>query len=58
MLLFYFEGNFGKSNWLEPFAKDFPQYGEGGATQAITNAEITAQRIVDMKSGKIMFGGN
>ncbi|OCL26724.1 hypothetical protein U472_08260 [Orenia metallireducens] len=33
-------GNWGNANYLEPLTKDFPQFGSGGATQAITNQAI------------------
>ena len=38
-------GNWGKANYLEPLTKDFPEYGPGGATQAITNLPIKLDRI-------------
>lgn len=38
-------GNWGKANYLEPLTKDFPEYGPGGATQAITNLQIKLDSI-------------
>lgn len=29
-------GKWGQASWLEPIAKDFPKYGPGGETLAIT----------------------
>lgn len=34
------QGNWGMASYLEPIARDFPQFGMGGATQAITYSEI------------------
>lgn len=33
-------GKWGQASWLEPITKDFPKYGPGGATQAITYQKI------------------
>lgn len=38
-------GNWGKANYLEPLTKDFPEYGPGGATQAVTNLQIKLDSI-------------
>jgi len=33
-------GKWGEAKWLEPITKDFPKYGPGGATQALTYQKI------------------
>jgi hypothetical protein len=48
-------GEWGKASWLEPITKDFPQFGQGGATQAITHQRIHATRVIDLKDGKILY---
>lgn len=42
------KGNWGKANWDEPITKDFMKFGEGGATQAITNKPIKLDDITDI----------
>lgn len=49
-------GNWGKSDWLEPMTKDYPEFGDGGATQAVTNASFKIGRIIDLKTGDIIYG--
>jgi hypothetical protein len=34
---------------VEPITKDFPIYGAGGATQAITNKPIIIDKIEDLR---------
>ena len=41
-------GNNGNAPWLEPLTIDFPEYGPGGATQAITNQQITIKEIISL----------
>lgn len=41
-------GNWGKANYLEPITKDFPEFGSGGATQAITNEKIILDEITTL----------
>jgi hypothetical protein len=48
-------GNWGKGDWLEAITKDHPQFGEGGAYQAITSQEIRATRIIDLKNGTVIY---
>jgi len=38
-------GNWGQANYFEPIVRDFPQYGSGGATQAIVNNNINITNI-------------
>ena len=45
-------GMWGKAGWLEPITKDFPEYGSGGATQAVTNQKIVLDRIDDLLKGR------
>jgi Pre-toxin TG len=48
-------GDWGRKDWLEPITKDQPQFGVGGATQAITSKEILASRIIDLRTGKVLY---
>jgi hypothetical protein len=48
-------GDFGRANYLEPVTKDFPQFGEGGATQAVTRDPFRVNRIIDLKDGSIIY---
>lgn len=41
-------GNWGKSSYLEPITKDFPQFGNGGATQVITHSNIIIDSITTL----------
>lgn len=45
----------GKSDYLEPLTKDFPQFGKGGATQAIFGKTIQIDKVVDLRSDKVIF---
>lgn len=38
-----------RADYPEPITKYFPEFGSGGATQVITNREIKADSIVDLK---------
>ena len=41
-------GNWGKADYLEPLTNDFPQFGQGGATQVITNKRINLNDITKL----------
>jgi hypothetical protein len=41
-------GNFGAADYLEPLTKDFPEFGVGGATQAVTTRGIFGGKVVDL----------
>lgn len=41
-------GNWRKANYLEPLTKDFPEFGVGGATQAITNKQIILNDLIKL----------
>lgn len=41
-------GNWGKANYPEPITKDFPEFGTGGATQAVTNSQIILNEITKL----------
>ncbi len=41
-------GQWGNAKWLEPITKDFPKYGPGGATQAITNKQIILNDLINL----------
>ena len=48
-------GNWGKGPHLEPVARDFPDFGFGGASQRITTSPIQAERIIDTRTGKVLY---
>ncbi len=48
-------GKWGEDDYLEPITSSMPQFGEGGATQAVTNGAIQVDQIVDLKTGEILF---
>ncbi len=48
-------GRYGKEDYLEPITKDFPEYGKGGATQAVTGRRIEVDRIIDLSTGRAVF---
>ena len=41
-------GKWGQASWLEPITKDFPKYGHGGATQALTYQKIKLNSLKDL----------
>jgi hypothetical protein len=41
-------GKWGDASWLEPITKDFPKYGTGGATQAVTNSSIKLDTLQEL----------
>ena len=49
------KGNWDTADWLEPITKDHPEYGLGGATQAVTNSAIRVNEIVNLKTGEILY---
>ena len=42
------KGVWGKASWLEPITKSYPEYGAGGATQAVTNQKIKLDSLIDL----------
>ncbi len=49
------KGSYGNGDNLEPITETEFRYGKGGATQAVTNKELHAKRIIDMKDGKVVY---
>ena len=49
-------GNYGQGPHLEPVARDFPDFGFGGASQRTTTLPIQATRIIDRRTGAILYG--
>ena len=45
------KGSYGKGELLEPITKDFPQFGPGGATQAVTPSPIELLELIDLLKG-------
>ena len=41
-------GKWGTAEHLEPIVKDYPQLGQGGATQVTTTSAITVDEIKDL----------
>lgn len=50
------KGDWGRADYLEPITKDFPEFGVGGAYQAVTDASLQATRITDLLTGKTIYG--
>ena len=50
------KGKWGQADHLEPITADFPEFGPGGATQAVTEKPIQATRITDLRTGKVLYG--
>ncbi|MCP4088492.1 MAG: hypothetical protein GY746_01680, partial [Gammaproteobacteria bacterium] len=49
-------GQWGTASHFEPLTVDFPQFGIGRATQAVTNKQIKVQQIMDLRSGEVLYG--
>ncbi|MDD2592703.1 MAG: hypothetical protein PHN21_07855 [Erysipelotrichaceae bacterium] len=41
-------GNWGTANYLEPLTRCYPEFGIGGATQAITNKQIILDSLIKL----------
>ena len=49
------KGKYGKGHWLEPFAKDHPEFGKGGGSQyIISHSKLTILEIYDLKDKKVL----
>lgn len=49
-------GKWGEAEWLEPITKDFPNWGVGGATQAVTRNSIPGVlEVKNLKTGKVLY---
>ena len=49
------QGQWGKADHLEPITTDFPQFGPGGATQAVTTKPILVNKVIDTNTGKVLY---
>jgi len=49
------QGQWGKADYLEPITSDFPQFGPGGATQAVTTKPIFVNKVIDTNTGKVLY---
>lgn len=49
------KGQWGKADYPEPITNDFPQFGPGGATQAVTTKPIVVNKIIDARTGKVLY---
>ncbi|MGE8360952.1 DUF637 domain-containing protein [Pseudomonas sp.] len=49
------KGQWGKADYSEPITSDFPQFGPGGATQAVTTKPIVVNKIIDARTGKVLY---
>ena len=45
-------GKWGTADYLEPITRDYPEYGPGGATQAITHSQIRIDSIEQLPKKK------
>ena len=48
-------GDWSKADYLEPITKDFPGFGQGGATQAVIDGEVAVSKVIDLKTGQVVF---
>jgi hypothetical protein len=48
-------GGWGNANHLEPITKDYPEFGSGGATQAFTRQPLKVRRVVDLRTGEVLY---
>ena len=48
-------GNWGKGPHLEPITRDFPDFGFGGASQRITTSGVQLERVIDTRTGAVLF---
>jgi hypothetical protein len=51
-------GKWGSSSYLEAMTQDFPEFGSGGATQAIYTKEINVLEVKNMTTGEIIYKGH
>lgn len=49
-------GKWGSADYLEPLTKDFPDFGTGGATQAVTSNSFKIFRVTNMKTDQVLYG--
>jgi hypothetical protein len=50
------KGDWNRADYLEPLTKDYPEFGVGGATQAITRRSFNATKITDLNTGRVLYG--
>lgn len=48
-------GDWGKADYLAPITRDFLGFGEGRASQAVIDAKVSVTRIIDLKTGQIVY---
>jgi hypothetical protein len=49
------KGEYGKADHLEAITTDYSKFGPGGATQAITNKPIIIDKIIDTRTGEVLY---
>lgn len=49
------KGQWGEADYPEPITNDFPQFGPGGATQAVTTKPIVVNKVIDARTGKVLY---
>ena len=52
------KGKWGTADYYEPITKDFPQFGSGNTTQAITKSPIKADKIINLDTGETLYERN
>jgi hypothetical protein len=49
-------GKWGEAGYLEPIAKDFDEFGNGGFSQAVVDGKVKGViEIVDLRTGEVIF---
>lgn len=48
-------GRWGEADYLEPMTNDFPEFGQGGASQAVYTKPIKVQEVRDLSTGEIVY---
>ena len=44
-----------QADYLEPFAKDFPEFGEGGATKIVFISTVQVKEVVELLTVEIIY---
>lgn len=47
------KGKWNSAEYYEVITRSYPDFGSGGASQFITQSEITIKRLVNLKTGEV-----
>lgn len=51
-------GKWGEADYLEPLTSDYPEFGQGGASQIIFNNKVRVKEVVDLRTGQLIFSAD